>query len=283
VFKRISFVLLSTGLGLLTLPTPTLAQALLPYTIKQDPKSLEETSKSLLRQAAGLVQFQQYEQAIPRLALATQLAPKNHETWYFLGTLYVQTQKYDKAIAALQKSRSLKPNDPDVLFMLGSAYFQNGNNQPAIDALQAGLKIKPESQSPLFDLGNAYYKSNRHQDAIATYQKIVAKDAKFWPAINNMGLISYEKGDINGALQLWNRCLSIDPKAAEPMMAKAVAFFVQGKGAEAISTLSAAMKIDSRYASIKHLQDNLWGNKLINDTRRFIQTPQARDVITKGK
>jgi hypothetical protein len=27
----------------------------------------------------------------------------------------------------------------------------------------------------------------------------------------------------------------------------------------------------------------LWGAKLINDTRRFVQNPQARDVITKGK
>jgi tetratricopeptide (TPR) repeat protein len=275
--------LLTAGLSLLTIPTPIFAQALLPYTIKQDPKSLEETSKSLLRQAAGLVQFQQFEQAIPRLALATQLAPKNPDTWYFLGTLYVQTQKYDKAISSLDRARSLKPNDAEILFMLGSAYFQNGNNQPAIDVLQAGLKIKPDTLSPLFDLGNAYYKANRYSDAIAIYQRAVAKDAKFWPAINNMGLISYEKGDINGALQYWNRALTIDPKSAEPMMAKAVAFFVQGKQAEAISTLSATMKIDRRYATIKHLQDNLWGTKLINDTRRFIQTPQARDVITKGK
>jgi tetratricopeptide (TPR) repeat protein len=176
------------------MPTATYSQALLPYTLKQDPQSLEDTSKSLLRQAAGLVQFQQYEQAIPRVALATQLAPKNNEAWFFLGTLYVQTQKYQKGIDALQQARTIKPQDPDVLFMLGSAYFQKGEHQQAIDTIQAGLKIKPDSNSALFDLGNAYYKLNKYPDAIAQYQKAVKKDPKFWPAINNIGLVSYENG-----------------------------------------------------------------------------------------
>ncbi|WP_310421603.1 CDC27 family protein, partial [Chamaesiphon sp. VAR_48_metabat_135_sub] len=131
--KRIYLLLLTACLGIVSVPTATYSQALLPYTPKQDPQSLADTSKSLLRQAAGLVQFQQYEQAIPRVALATQLAPKNHEAWFFLGTLYVQTQKYQKGIDALQQAKVIKPQEPDILFMLGSAYFQKGEHQQAID------------------------------------------------------------------------------------------------------------------------------------------------------
>ena len=64
--KQIYLLILAACLGLVSVPTVAYSQALLPYSPKQDPKSLEDTSKSLLRQAAGLVQFQQFEQAIPK-------------------------------------------------------------------------------------------------------------------------------------------------------------------------------------------------------------------------
>lgn len=281
VLKRIYPLLLTACLGIVSVPTAARSQALLPYIPKQDTKSLENTSKTLLRQAAGLVQFQQYEQAIPRVALATQLAPKNQEAWLFLGTLYVQTQKYQKGIDALQQSLTIKPQDPDTLFMLGSAYFQKGDNQKAIDTIQTGLKFKPDNNNALFDLGNAYYKSNKYADAIAQYERAVKKDPKFWPAINNIGLVSYETGDLNGAIQRWQQASAIDPKAAEPMLAMAVALFAQGKQAEAYTAAEKAIVLDSRYANIQYLKDNLWGEKLLNDTRKLIQTPRVRDFITK--
>jgi tetratricopeptide (TPR) repeat protein len=280
--NRIYLLLLTACLGIVSVPTTTHSQALLPYTPKQDPQSLTDTSKSLLRQAAGLVQFQQYEQAIPRVALATQLAPKNHEAWFFLGTLYVQTQKYQKGIDSLLQAKAIKPQDPEILFMLGSAYFQKGDNPQAIETINAGLKIKPDNNSALFDLGNAYYKSSRYPDAIAQYQKAVKKDPKFWPAINNIGLVSYETGDLNGAIQNWQKAIAIDPKAAEPTLAIAVALFTQGKQAEAFTTAEKAISLDSRYANIQYLKDNLWGDKLLNDTRKLIQTPRIRDFITKA-
>jgi tetratricopeptide (TPR) repeat protein len=246
----------------------------------QASQSLEK-SKSLLRQAAGLVQFQQYEEAIPRVLQAIQLAPTNHEAWFFLGTLYVQIKKYDKGIEALQQGKALRPLDSDILFMLGSAYFQKGDYQKAINSIQSGLIAKPDNNSALFDLGNSYYKLNKYSDAIAQYQKAVKKDPKFWPAINNIGLVSYEMGDINVAIQNWERVSSIDPKAAEPIFALAAAFFTQGKRAEAYIIIERAISLDSRYANIQYLKDNLWGSKIVSDISKLIQTPRVRDFISK--
>ena len=147
--------------------------------------------------------------------------------------------------------------------------------------MQAGLKIKPDNNGALFDLGNAYYTTNKYADALVQYQKAVKKDPKFWPAINNIGLVSYETGDLNGAIQNWQRAISIDPKAAEPMLAMAVALFSQGKQAEAYTSAEKAIVLDSRYANIQYLKDNLWGEKLLNDTRKLLQTPRVRDFITK--
>ena len=66
------------------------------------------------------------------------------------------------------------------------------------------------------------------------------------------------------------------------MLAMAVALFTQGKQAEAYTTAEKAISLDSRYANIQYLKDNLWGDKLLNDTRKLIQTPRVRDFITKA-
>jgi tetratricopeptide (TPR) repeat protein len=187
-------------------------------------------------------------------------------------------------VDSLKVSLQLKPQDPDVMFMLGSAYFQKGDRQQAIDVIQSGLKIKPDSINALFDLGNAYYMTNKYPQALTTYQKAIAKDAKFWPAINNIGLVKYESGDIPGAIQSWDRAIALeDPKvkAAEPRLAKAVALFVRGQKEEAYTLLQAAMKIDTRYASVPYLKENLWGDKLLGDAKKLIQSPRGRDAITK--
>jgi len=50
----------------------------------------------------------------------------------------------------------------------------------------------------------------------------------FWPAINNIGLIKYEQGDVEAALKQWQAALAIDKRAAEPQMAMAVALYTKG-------------------------------------------------------
>jgi tetratricopeptide (TPR) repeat protein len=103
----------------------------------------------------------------------------------------------------LSKAQTLNPKNPEVQFALGSAKFQKKDYQGAITHYQAGLKLKPNYSGGFFDLGNAYYMLNKFPDAIAQFNLAINKDKKFWPAINNIGLIKYEEGDVPGAIQQW--------------------------------------------------------------------------------
>jgi tetratricopeptide (TPR) repeat protein len=149
--------------------------------------------------------------------------------------------------------------------------------------LQAGLKIKPDVPEALFDLGNAYYKLKRFPDAIAQYQKAVAKEKKFWPAINNIGLVKYEMGDIDGALGHWRSASSLDKEAAEPRLAMAVALYAKGDREQGLSLGEAAIRLDSRYADVKFLQENLWGDRLLTETKKFLQTPRIQETIAQNQ
>jgi tetratricopeptide (TPR) repeat protein len=263
-----SIISLLTCITLSSVTLPVRGQALLPYTPKLDSESLEQQGLALLQDAIQLIKFQQYQLALPRAELAAQLAPNNYEAWFILGSLYVQQQKLDQGIEMLEKAEGMAPDQEGILFTLGNAYFQKGEYQAALKKLEAGLKINNEAPEALFDLGNTYLKLTQYSEAIASYQKAFAQEEKFWPAINNVGLIKYEQGQIDEAIDNWNI---------------AVAFFKQGQVEKGMELGEAALSLDGRYGEIEFLIENLWGERLIADTKDFFATPQMQAVVARSQ
>ncbi len=263
---------------------PASAQAVLPYTLNLNAKELEEQGMTLLQESVQLVRFRQYELAFPRAKLATQLAPNNYETWFVLGTLYLQQEKLDEAITNLKRARSIEPKKPEIFFSLGNVYFQKGEYETAISELEAGLKIEENSsiaRDGLFDLGNSYYMLKKYDLAISNHQKALKLDKTFWPAINNIGLIEYEQGDTEKAIEDWQQAVTIDPEAAEPILALAVVYYLQGKQEDGLKLGEKALSIDGRYGDLEFLKKNLWGERLLKDTKVFFDIPQIQKMIIR--
>ncbi|MEQ9234258.1 tetratricopeptide repeat protein [Coleofasciculus sp. E2-BRE-01] len=283
MFKRILLLPIFVLLAWLTKPAPVSAQALLPYTLQLDAEELEQQGLNLAQDAVQLTRFQQYDLALSRAKLATQLAPNSFETWFILGTLYVQNQQFDEGIEALSKAQSLKPEEAGVLFSLGNTYFQKEEYRKAVSSLEAGLKIEPEVPEALFDLGNAYYMLDQYPMAIAAYEKAADQEPSdtwpVWPAINNIGLVKYEQGDVTGAIDKWQAAIAIDPEAAEPKLAVAVALYSQGEQDRGLALGETALRSDERYADLDFLKENLWGERLIADTQKFLANPRIQATI----
>jgi tetratricopeptide (TPR) repeat protein len=266
-------------LGLSSVVQPIPAQALVPHTLSLNLTRLERQGIGLAQEASQLAQFQQYELALQRARLATQLAPKSPEVWSLLGGLALQTNDIDGGIVALKQAKALDGKNSAVLFALGSAYFQKAQYATSVDYLKQGLAIKPNVPGALFDLGNAYLMLRQYPDAIAQYEKAVALEQKFWPAINNIGLIHYESGKVDQALEKWRTAADIDPKAAEPRLAAAVALYAKGDREGGLTLGEAALRLDSRYADVKFLKENLWGEKLLADTQKLLAVPRMRATL----
>jgi len=272
-------LLIPIGLSFCFGAIPVSAQALLPYTLKLDNATLEKQGLLLAQDAAKLIAFEQYDLAFPRAKLATQLAPDLFQTWFILGNLYLEKEEYNQAIAALETARRLAPDEEGILFTLGSSYFRQGNYRAAVSNIQAGLRKRPAAPEALFDLGNAYLKLGQYSRSIASYQKAIELEAQFWPAINNVGLVKYERGDIEGAIERWETALKIDKEQPEPELALAVAFFTKGQRQKAIELGKAALGRDARYGDLEFLRENLWGDRLMADTKVFFAIPQINALI----
>ncbi|MCC5614729.1 tetratricopeptide repeat protein [Nostoc sp. CHAB 5836] len=284
--KYVRLISLLMVCSLWSMPKAANAQALMPHTLQLDATKLEKQGLTLAQEAAQLAQFQQVELALPRARLASQLAPKNEKVWLLLGGLQIQTKDFDGAIASLKKGQSINPKNADILFALGSVNFQQKNYQGAVVNYQEGLKLKPNDPEGLFDLGNTYYMMGKLPDAIAQYDQAVSQDKKFWPAINNIGLINYEQGDIPEAIKRWQSAITLDKQAAEPLLALAVALYTKGDASgelrlrqQGLTLGETALRIDSRYANLDFLKENLWGDRLLSDTKKFLELPRIQAAL----
>jgi tetratricopeptide (TPR) repeat protein len=280
-FSLISFaVALSLG-AIQSMTLPVRGQALVPHVLRLDGEQLEQQGLILVQEAAQLAQFQQYELALVRAQLASQLVPDNPQAWALLGSLYLQTEQYSPAIQTLLKAKSLDSKNSAVLFALGSAYFQQENYPASVQYFTAGLKQKPDMPGALFGLGNAYYKLKQYDEAIRQHEKAVKIDEKFWPAVNNIGLIRYEQGDTEAAITQWRQAVAIDANQPEPKLALAIALYAKGMNAEGLEMGEAALKLDNRYADAEFLTKNLWGERLVGEAQKFLALPQIRAALSK--
>lgn len=280
MLHRSTLVSLCVLCSFLGVAPSALGQVFVPHTVAPSSKALQQTGIALLREALQLAQFQQYEPALARTKLATQLLPNSEEAWALLGGLYLSTEQLDPGIQSLEKSLTLNPKNAGVNFSLGSAYFRKGNYPAAVRALETGLKTKPDVPEALFDLGNTYFRMGRFEDAIGSYKKASTKDKKFWPAMNNIGLIQYELGNVDSAIQSWKAAIAVDDKnTTEPKLALAVALYKQGKTDQGITLATSVLSLDRRYGDVAFLKDNLWGDRLIADTKTILATPKIRDTL----
>ncbi|RCJ14495.1 hypothetical protein A6S26_10265 [Nostoc sp. ATCC 43529] len=93
-----------------------------------------------------------------------------------------------------------------------------------------------------------------------------------------IGLGKYEKDDLEGAIQEWKKSVSTDKPDAKSLFALAVALYTKGDASgelrlrqQGLTLGKQALSIDKRYGNIEFLKENLWGDRLLRDTQKFLQ------------
>ncbi|MGD1850473.1 MAG: tetratricopeptide repeat protein [Cyanophyceae cyanobacterium] len=276
-------------------PGRSLAQAVRPYTPNLNPPSVQQDGLSLFEEAGQLAQLGRYELALPRAKIAAQLLPDDVRLMRLLGGLLLQQGELGQAVEVLERAKAAGEGEEAntvVLFALGSAYGQQRRYELAIATLEEGLKEEPDELTGRFDLGNAYWMTGKLTNALEQYEQILAQDAEFWPAVNNIGLVRYEQGDVSQAIAQWKQARTFNETAAEPQLAIAVANYRRYDCAEVQNRSSAvcrnsiaegrtAINREPPYSTVEHLVLNLWGKMLIEDAKTFFNDAQVRSLINE--
>jgi hypothetical protein len=59
----------------------------------------------------------------------------------------------------------------------------------------------------------------------------------------------------------------------------AVALYTKGDRQQSLTLGEAALKTDGRYGDLEFLKQNLWGDRLLNDTKNFLQAPRIQAAL----
>lgn len=168
----------------------------------------------------GLLNHQRYEQSIPHLKKAAELAPTNisiikalaSAQWMtgdkegaikaadaalavnpddvnvlaLVGGIYTDLRNFDKAVEYLEKALEKSPESGDVIFNLANAYLGQGSLDKAAGLFIKSLEASPDDHEVLYQLGTIYDKSKKYDEAVETFQKVVDLKPQFingWDAL----------------------------------------------------------------------------------------------------
>ena len=94
-------------------------------------------------------------------------------------------------------------------------YIDQGKNDKAIAAMKAAKLANPDDISLLQSEADMYYKLGDKEKYKALMEAIVEKDPNNPTLYYNLGVTSYEVGNVEAAIKYYNKALELNPKLTE--------------------------------------------------------------------
>ena len=282
--QLLRFLAVPSLAALLSLAALPPAQAMVPYVYLPRSSELEGAGLGIAQAATRLLRLGQAEDAARLAALTVRLLPQDPRGWVLLAEAELRSNHTDQAQVALSRAKELDPRNPGIWFAEGSLALRRSKPQEALGLLQQGLRLDSKNSGAYFDLGNAYLLLHRPSDALTAFERASGLRADFWEAINNQGLVLFEQGRRNEAIQRWNRVLSIKPGVAETSLALASALFAENaKRSEAIQLAERALASEPNYVLDSYQKDQLWGDKMRTAARQLLSQPELKAAVERAQ
>jgi tetratricopeptide (TPR) repeat protein len=161
-----------------------------------------------------------FAQAHQRLASVIERDPKSADLYAMQGKVYFYQKQTNQAEAAYSKAIELNPQFPGPYMDLARLYLGSHQEQQALDRLNA-LVARTNDVSALQEIGEIHQSAGRYDQARDAYEKILAGNPTFGPALNNLAyLYSEHLGNLDKALQLADTFRNLsptDPNAADTL------------------------------------------------------------------
>jgi tetratricopeptide (TPR) repeat protein len=144
---------------------------------------------------------------------------------------------------------STTQNDAAVQALLhkGIAQAQAKQLDQAITTFDDVLLLSPKNVLALYNLGVVDQTENKTSEALAFYNRALASDGTYTPAMYNKAII-LEATDLDGALALYKQIVAINPRASTAFLRMAFVYAKQGQTTQAEAARSKAIALDPSLA-----------------------------------
>jgi tetratricopeptide (TPR) repeat protein len=182
-------------------------------------------------------------EAAYRRALAEH--PEQPDALNLLGALLVRTSGAREGIPHIRRAVELRPDDATFRSNLCSVLMQTGRLDDALKEIEAARIVAPESRDVAMNYAHLLRQLGRGAEAAEQYQRLLAADADYLPALVGLGKTYAELGDAERAATAFRQAIARRPEdpAAHIELAAAQTFTVDAGEAEQIAALAGKPKI----------------------------------------
>lgn len=178
-----------------------------------------------------------YEEARRCFEKALQERPFDIKVHNNLSVAHWQMGRTEEALRHLTQALELNPDDQDVIFNCSKVFGKLGRKEDAREVLEAYLKRNPwdnevrveleglsvpagKSQTfdpaPFFnDQGESQFAKGNKERARVCFEMALEHDPRFARAYNNLGVLYWDRGELDEALQNLHKALELDPDDPE--------------------------------------------------------------------
>ena len=187
----------------------------------KQPEARTAFGKSLVASAdylpavEGLVDLdiaeKRYADALARIQPYIDKAAKLTQPWIVRAKIYFAQRDFAHAEADLLKAIEIDPKSQAGVSSLAQLYTAWSKPEQAVETLTAF--VKDNNDVPTLMQLALIQDSLKHVDAVrATYEKLLAVDPKYFPALNNLAVLESDAGRLESAYDLARRAREVVPQ-----------------------------------------------------------------------
>jgi len=125
----------------------------------------------------------------------------------------------EAARVALGKIDVTGPSRTEFLRLKAASAVASGRYQAAEDDLREALRLQPSNSNVLLNYANLLWKTNRTDQALKTYLEALKLDSGNPSALESLGYLSREMGDVKAAQRYFEKLSSLQPDDHVPYLA----------------------------------------------------------------
>jgi Flp pilus assembly protein TadD len=221
--------------------------------------------------------------AIEPLRKASQLAPTNSTSYFYLGVSLLALDRDEEAKNAFRRMAALSPGDADQLFVLQKGYSRlaaallermtemtpdsarvhqlraelldlDHQSDRALEEYKQAVAKNPNAAALHYALGCAYWARFRPAEAKPELESVIRIDPTHYMARYKLGLALTELDRPLDAIQQFKKSLELQPGLANAQLGLAKAYAHSGDSSAALAATGECLKLDPKNQSARYLR-----------------------------
>jgi putative PEP-CTERM system TPR-repeat lipoprotein len=190
-----------------------------------------------VRTSLGLSRLAQGDQArgLSELEMATTLDPKSTQATVALVQTEMNLKHYDKALAAVQSLEKQQPDNPQVQNMKGAVYMVKGDLANARAGFEKALALQPAFMPAVINLARLDLQDKKPDAARQRFEKVLEKDKNNIEAMGALAELALVQKKPEEATAWYEKASNVNPDAVGPAVKLGMHYLRINQGPKALT------------------------------------------------